>query len=64
MRRDGGDWKMPATMAAARGGLLSVYLSAGKMVFGFLGGYAKEEGLESGTRYFLLELGAASAGAA
>jgi alpha-1,6-mannosyltransferase len=34
----------------------SVYLSAGKMVFGFLGGYAQEEGLETGTRYFLLQL--------
>ena len=26
------------------------------MVFGFLGGYAEEEGLKTGARYFLLEL--------
>ncbi len=50
-----GDWKMPATMAGLAVACYAVYLSAGKMVFGFLGGYAKEEGLETGTRYFLLE---------
>ena len=51
-----GDWKMPATLASV--GLLCYlpYLSAGKMVFGFLGGYAKEEGLNNGSRYFLLDL--------
>ncbi len=50
-----GDWKMPATMAGLAAGCYAVYLSAGKMVFGFLGGYAKEEGMETGTRYFLYE---------
>jgi alpha-1,6-mannosyltransferase len=50
-----GDWKMPAVIAAMTVGFYSIYLSAGKMVFGFLGAYAQEEGLESGTRYFLLE---------
>ena len=50
-----GDWKMPATMAGLAAACYAVYLSAGKMVFGFLGGYAKEEGMESGTRFFLLD---------
>ena len=50
-----GDWKMPAVMAALALGSYSVYLSAGKLVFGFLGGYVQEEGLATGTRYFLLE---------
>ncbi len=51
-----GDWKMPAVIAAMTVATYSLYLSAGKMVFGFLGGYAQEEGLETGTRYFLLQL--------
>jgi hypothetical protein len=49
------DWKMPAVMAALAVGFYSLYLSAGKLVFGFLGGYVQEEGIESGTRYFLLD---------
>ena len=32
-----------------------MYASVGKLVFGFLGGYAIEEGMDSGTRYFLLD---------
>jgi alpha-1,6-mannosyltransferase len=51
-----GDWKMPATVAAVIALGYAAYSSAGTLVFGFLGGYAKEEGLETGTRYFLLEL--------
>ena len=50
-----GDWKMPAVMAAVAVGSYAVYLSAGKLVFGFLGGYVQEEGMASGERYFLLE---------
>jgi hypothetical protein len=50
-----GDWKMPAVMAALTVAAYSVYLSAGKLVFGFLGGYVQEEGMATGTRYFLLE---------
>jgi len=50
-----GDWKMPAVMVALAVGTYSVYLSAGKLVFGFLGGYVQEEGIATGTRYFLLE---------
>ncbi len=50
-----GDWKMPATMAALAAFTYSLYLSAGRLVFGFLGGYVQEEGIGNGTRYFLLE---------
>ena len=49
------DWKMPAIMLAMAVASYSVYLSVGKHVFGFLGGYAKEEGMDTGTRYFPLE---------
>jgi hypothetical protein len=48
-------WTMPAIVAAMSVAFYGIYLSAGKLVFGFLGGYAKEEGMENGTRYFLLE---------
>ena len=51
-----GDWKMPATIAAVSIAFYSIYLSAGRMVFGFLNSYAQEEGIKNGTRYFLLEL--------
>jgi alpha-1,6-mannosyltransferase len=50
-----GDWKMPAVMVSLALASYSVYLSVGKLVFGFLGGYVQEEGLATGTRYFLLE---------
>lgn len=50
-----GDWKMPATLVAVCAAGYAVYASAGRLVFGFLAGYAYEEGLESGTRYFLLD---------
>jgi hypothetical protein len=32
-----------------------VYLSAGRLVFGFLSGYAQEEGINSGARFFLYD---------
>ena len=51
-----GDWKMPVTLAVLAALLYAPYLGVGKMVLGFLGGYADEEGMASGTRYFLLEL--------
>ncbi len=51
-----GDWKMPTTMAALAVALYSIYLSVGLGVFGFFGGYMKEEGMDSGQRYFLLDL--------
>jgi hypothetical protein len=51
-----GDFKMPATVAAVIAFGYAAYSSAGMLVFGFLGGYVKEEGMATGTRYFLLEL--------
>jgi hypothetical protein len=51
-----GDWKMPATMAGVIAGSYAAYSSVGVLVFGFLGGYVREEGIASGSRYFLLEL--------
>lgn len=50
-----GDWKMPATVAAVAVVFYAPYLSAGKLVFGFLGGYVEEEGMDTGARYFLLD---------
>jgi alpha-1,6-mannosyltransferase len=50
------DWKMPACAAAVIVAGYGCYLSVGRHVLGFLPDYAKEEGLESGSRYFLLTL--------
>jgi alpha-1,6-mannosyltransferase len=50
-----GDWKMPATLAAVCVTSYLPYLSVGKLVFGFLSGYTKEEGIDTGTRFFLLD---------
>lgn len=50
-----GDWKMPATMAGLAVVFYAPYLSVGRMVFGFLGGYVEEEGMATGTRYFPLD---------
>jgi alpha-1,6-mannosyltransferase len=50
------DWKMPAVLVAMSAATYAMYSSVGRLVFGFAGGYAKEEGIETGTRYFLLEL--------
>lgn len=51
-----GDWKMPATLASIIALGYAAYSSVGLLVFGYLGGYAKEEGMETGARYFLLVL--------
>jgi alpha-1,6-mannosyltransferase len=51
-----GDLKMPAVLVGVAAFAYAVYSSAGLLVFGYLGGYAKEEGITTGTRYFLLEL--------
>lgn len=50
-----GEYKMPATVAALIAFGYACYASVGMRVFGFLGGYVKEEGMETGERYFLLE---------
>jgi alpha-1,6-mannosyltransferase len=42
------DWKMPALFLATATALYLPYLSAGGEVFGFLGGYAGEGGLNTG----------------
>jgi alpha-1,6-mannosyltransferase len=49
-------WKMPAALATVVAFGYACYASVGLRVFGFLGGYAQEEGLSSGSRYFLLDL--------
>lgn len=51
------EWRMPATMIAFALVAYGCYISVGMRVFGFLGGYVEEEGVNSGTRFFLLELG-------
>lgn len=50
------EWKMPTTIAALVLTLYAAYSSVGFLVFGFLGGYVQEEGMSSGSRYFLLDL--------
>ncbi len=51
-----GEYKMPATVAAVIALGYGCYSSVGIRVFGFLGSYVQEEGMDSGARYFLLEL--------
>lgn len=47
--------KMPLTIACLTIFSYACYASVGWRVFGFLGGYVQEEGMQSGTRYFLLQ---------
>jgi alpha-1,6-mannosyltransferase len=49
-------WKMPAAFVATIALGYLPYLSVGSRVLGFLPGYANEEGLVSGSRFFLLSL--------
>jgi alpha-1,6-mannosyltransferase len=56
-RSDWRNWKMPAAVAGVVAGGYACYSSVGRDVLGFLPEYAKEEGMESGSRYFLLTLG-------
>jgi alpha-1,6-mannosyltransferase len=49
-------WKMPAAFIATIALGYLPYLSVGSRVLGFLPGYANEEGLVSGSRFFLLSL--------
>ena len=48
-------WKMPVALAGVCAVGYALYASAGRLVFGFLGGYTKEEGIDSGSRFFLLD---------
>jgi alpha-1,6-mannosyltransferase len=50
------DWRLPLAFAAATVVLYALYASAGFQVFGFLGGYSSEEGIENGHGIFLLQL--------
>lgn len=50
------DWKMPTVLVAVVLVGYAVYLSVGRHVFGFAGSYAKEEGMTTGSRFFLLDL--------
>jgi alpha-1,6-mannosyltransferase len=52
----GSGWKMPAALAGVVAFGYACYAGAGTQVFGFLGGYVQEEGLQTGARYFLLDL--------
>jgi hypothetical protein len=50
------DWRLPAAFTASAALLYLPYLGAGTKVFGFLGGYVAEEGLEQGSGIFLWQL--------
>ncbi|HKX11030.1 MAG TPA: glycosyltransferase 87 family protein [Stellaceae bacterium] len=50
------DWKMPAAAAATALVAYLPFLGAGRSVFGFLPGYLSEEGLQSGSGFFLWNL--------
>ncbi|MBA2251340.1 MAG: DUF2029 domain-containing protein [Nitrospirales bacterium] len=49
-------WKMPVAFAITIGLAYLPYLSVGTRVVGFLPGYAGEEGLISGTRFFIFDV--------
>ena len=50
------DWKMPLAVLAVAVGGYACYAGVGKRVFGFAGGYVQEEGIATGSRYFLFDL--------
>jgi hypothetical protein len=50
------DWRMPLAFAATLVLLYAPYASVGTGVFGFLSGYADEEGLRSGDGIFLVSM--------
>jgi len=50
------DWRMPVAFAVTLLLLYAPYLGAGRAVFGFLSGYADEEGLRSGDGIFVWSL--------
>ncbi|MFL6230524.1 MAG: glycosyltransferase 87 family protein [Pyrinomonadaceae bacterium] len=56
-------WRMPAAFLATCAVAYLPYIWVGARVFGFLSGYADEEGLQSGTRFYLLTLARKAAGA-
>jgi alpha-1,6-mannosyltransferase len=50
------DLRMPLTIVGLAAFSYACYASVGRLVFGFLGGYVQEEGMETGSRYFPLDL--------
>jgi alpha-1,6-mannosyltransferase len=50
------DFRMPLTIVSLAAFSYACYASVGRHVFGFLEGYVQEEGMQSGTRYFFLQL--------
>jgi alpha-1,6-mannosyltransferase len=50
------DWRFPAAFAAVAAASYLPYLGAGVQVFGFLGGYAAEEKITSGSGVYLPDL--------
>ncbi len=50
------DWRMPAAFVCMVAMLYAPYLGIGRPVFGFLSGYASEEGLTDGSGIFLMSL--------
>ena len=57
------DWRMPLAFAGTVAFGYLPYASVGADVLGFLPGYAREEGLLSGSPYFLLQIAEALTGA-
>lgn len=49
------DWKMPAAVTGVCVAGYALYSSVGWRVLGFMQGYTKEEGIDSGSRFFLLD---------
>ena len=50
-----GRWKVPAVIPVMAVIGYAVYSSVGRHVFGYASGYAQEEGMTQGTRFFLLD---------
>lgn len=48
------DWRLPAAALATAAILYAPYLDAGRFLLGYLPGYAHEEGLETGSGFWLL----------
>jgi len=57
------DWRMPVALAATIAAGYLPYLGVGPGVLGFLPAYVREEGLQSGSRYYLLQLAERISGA-
>lgn len=54
--RRGGGWRLALVAMASVLGLYALYIGVGWRVFGFLAGYGREEGLDSGTGFWVLSV--------